>query len=367
MCRQAAEQIMELLSTWRTLYKLRYCPVTLIQTAFSAGTVYLLIAMQASSGTRVARKELRHSLDQETLVQQYLQEIGASWHCATHISVTLRRLMDEQVRPHLDLMDRKNIPITPGLHLSADVGDEEENNSGRGRSRSSSSRTSITKLAPQISHPRTTSTGSGHSSHSAPPNHILTSAFPTQVPAIANPSISSTVTPSTHAGPSAPIAIQSPRSTTSSNPSDPWAFQPSPGSSPNVNYKSSSSAHPDSRKYTQPFSNFSDDPFFGSGNRSSDDEHGFAGLVSFLANANNFQRSPSAEYLGMLGGQTLSETPFVGFLGTVDENSSPNFVQAPFGTGFPNRDSSSNSLGSSHGGNDSMDLDNMPWMQSFTS
>ena len=330
--------------------------------------------MQASSGTRVARKELRHSLDQETLVQQYLQEIGVSWNCATHISVTLRRLMVEQVRPHLDLMDRKNIPISPGLQIPADIGDEEENNSGRGRSRSSSSRSSITKLAPQISHPRNISTGSGQSSLSAPPNHILTSAFPTQVPPTANASISSTLTPSTHAGPSAPIAIQSPRSA-SSNSSDPWAFQPSPGSSPNVNYLSSSSAHPDSRKHTQPFSNFSDDPFFGNGNRrSSDDvEHGFGDLISFLAN--NFQRSPSAEYLGMLGGQTLSETPFVGFLGGVEDNSNPNFskfVQAPFATGFPNRESSSNSLGehvpsSSHGSNDNMDLDSTPWMQSFTS
>ena len=41
---------MELLSTWRSesLYKLRYCPVTPIQTAFSAGTVPSYIA---SSGT----------------------------------------------------------------------------------------------------------------------------------------------------------------------------------------------------------------------------------------------------------------------------------------------------------------------------
>jgi hypothetical protein len=228
---------MELLSTWRTLYKLRYCSVTLIQTAFSAGTVYLLIAMQASSGTRVARKELRHSLDQATLMQQYLHEIGVSWNCATRISVTLRRLMDEQVRPHLDLMDRKNIPTNLDLHLSANVGDDaEENNSSVSRS-SSSKRP---KLAPQISHPHTMSIGSGQSSHSAPPNHALTLAFPTRVPPPANPSISSTVTPSTHTAPSSPDAIQSQRSTSSSNPSDSWVFQQllqaNPDSSPNVNY-----------------------------------------------------------------------------------------------------------------------------------
>ena len=39
LCRRAAESIMELLSTRRNLYKLRYCPVTPIQTAFSAGVL----------------------------------------------------------------------------------------------------------------------------------------------------------------------------------------------------------------------------------------------------------------------------------------------------------------------------------------
>src|SRR5882757_8948467 len=98
---------MDLLTDWRTLYKLRYCPVTLIQTAFSAGTVYVLIAMQASSGIRVADdKELRNSLDQETLVQQYLQEIGISWKCAANVSENLKALMDEHVSPLLNILRR---------------------------------------------------------------------------------------------------------------------------------------------------------------------------------------------------------------------------------------------------------------------
>ena len=88
ICQQAAERIMELLSTWRTLYKPHYCPVTLIQITFSAGTMYLLIAMQASSGIRNIQEELRHPLDQETLVQQYLQEIRVSWSCVTIIIIS---------------------------------------------------------------------------------------------------------------------------------------------------------------------------------------------------------------------------------------------------------------------------------------
>ena len=374
---------MELLSTWRNLYKLRYCPVTLIQTAFSAGTVYLLIAMQATSGARIARKELRHSLDQETLVQQYLQEIGMSWNCATKISATLRNLMNEQVRPLLDILDRKNIPNTASLHTSADMDDDEESNSGRSRS-SSRKRSSVTTLAPQISLPHNISSGSGQSSLSTAPNHILT--FPTQVQPPAKPSISPTITissardaSSNHAASSAPIAIHSLRST-SSNPSsftDSWAHQPNPGSSDNFSYLTSSFAQPDLRKHAQPFSNFMDDPFSGNGNSNSDDvNHAFGGLVSFLAH--NFQplSGPSSGnhgYLGMLGGQTLSEAPFVGFLSEAEDSRSPNSSTFPggasFGTGFPNQEPSS-SLGvhvpSSHGDND-MDLDSAQWKQNFTS
>jgi hypothetical protein len=300
--------------------------------------------------------------------------------------------MNEQVRPLLDLLDRKSIPTTAGLLVSADFGDdEEENDSGHSRS-SSRKRSSITKLTPQISHPRTISSGSGQSSLSTSPKHILT--FPTQVQPPANPSISPTITissaddtSSTHAAASAPNAIQSLSSTSSSNPSsftDSWPLQPSPGSSPDFNYLPSSFSHPDFRKYAQPFSNSMDDPFSGNGNSSSGDvDHAFGGLFSVLAH--NFQPlpGPSSEnhyvdgYLGtgMLGGQTLSEAPFVRFLSEVDDThspNSPNFLQAPLGTGFPNHESSSSSLGehvpsSTHGDNDNMELDSVPWRQTFTS
>ena len=323
---------MELLYTWRNLYKLRYCPVTLIQTAFAAGTVYLLIAMQASTRPRIARKEFRHSMGQETLVLQYLQEIGLSWNCATPVSVTLRKLMDEQVRPHLDIMDRKSIPTTLGLHISTDIDDgKKENNASRSRS-SSRKRSSITELGPQISHPHTMPNGSGSGQ-----------------PSLSTITVSSACdTSSIHAAPPAPTAIQSLSSSNPSSFTDSWAFQPNPGSSPNFNYLSSSSAHPDFWKYAQPFSNFMDNPFSGDGNRSSDDVEG---LVSYLAQ------------------------PFVGFLDGVQDTRSPdfpNFVQAPITNGFLNHEPSSTSPGehappSSHGGNDNMNFDSVPRMPSFTS
>ncbi|KAF9555002.1 hypothetical protein CPC08DRAFT_643525, partial [Agrocybe pediades] len=102
LCRRAAENIMELSATYRTLYGLRYCPVTLIQTVFSAGTVYLLTAIQAGSGARIAQKELRNSLDQQKLVMTYLLEIGKSWQGATNIAGILKGLMEEQVKPILE-------------------------------------------------------------------------------------------------------------------------------------------------------------------------------------------------------------------------------------------------------------------------
>lgn len=372
---------MELLSTWRTLFKLRYCPVTLIQTAFSAGTVYLLIAMQAGSGPRTAQKELRHSLHQETLVQQYLQEIGLSWNCAAKISDTLRSLSNEHVRPLLDSLDRKSIPnATAGLHISADTGDDNEESDSRVSRSSSRKRSFITMMKPrQVSRPPTISSEPGQSSLSTLPEHILTSSTSNQVPpSLAEPSNSFSITISsacdaspTHASPSAPITISSQRSNPFSF-SDSWNFQPSPGSSPNFNYLPSF-VHRGFQDHSQPFSNYTDNPFSGNSHGGSEDVgHAFGGQGS----AHNIQSSSSSSsmnhyvggYLAMLGGQTLSEAPFVGLFNEVDTHS-PNFSNHPFGSGFLNHGSASGEHvpSSSYGDNDSMDLDNTPWSQSFPS
>ena len=360
---------MDLLSTWRTLYRLRYCPMTLVQAVFSAGTVYLLTARHASSGIRTAQKELRHSLDQEMLVLQYLQEIGLSWKGATIIEGTLRDLMDEQVRP---LLDRKTIS-TAGLSVPIDNGGDEEGNGAilsRSSSRSSLTlkRSSITKMKPyQVPHPRIISSVSSQSSLSTSPKHLLTPVTPTtQVsPTQAHPSDSPTITISsahedspTHVARSAPIAIPSQRSASSSSSpssfSDRWGFQPSPDS--NLMFPTNlltSFVHRDFRGYSLSSSSAMDDPFSGNGDASSNTEdigHVFGGQSSFLAH--NFQLSSShspgshyaGEFIGMLGGQTLPETPFVGAFSEVD----PHFLdplQAPLETGYPPPQSSSSSLG----------------------
>jgi len=113
---------MDLLTTWQELYGLRYCPITLIQIAFSAGTVYLLIAIQACSGVRVAQKELRYSLDQQRLILQHLTEIGRSWPGATKIAEILMRLTQDRLMP---LLEQRKVHVrNHEIFQGAQLGDE---------------------------------------------------------------------------------------------------------------------------------------------------------------------------------------------------------------------------------------------------
>ena len=115
---------MGLFATWRSLYGLRYCPATLIQIAFAAGTVYILTAMQACCGIRVAQKELRHSLDQQKLVMLYLHEIRRSWSGATEIVEILFNLTQDKLMP---VLERRRIYIRNGEFLQGTLfGDENE-------------------------------------------------------------------------------------------------------------------------------------------------------------------------------------------------------------------------------------------------
>lgn len=105
---------MELLAAWRKSYTLRCVPITLIQVVFAAGTVYLLLSVQASSGLRVAEQSLRDCLGKVDLCLQYLEEIGKSWKCATNIAGILRDLLNKQLKPSLERqLGRKNIVFPP--------------------------------------------------------------------------------------------------------------------------------------------------------------------------------------------------------------------------------------------------------------
>ncbi|XP_006455146.1 hypothetical protein AGABI2DRAFT_209475, partial [Agaricus bisporus var. bisporus H97] len=90
ICKRSADATMELLTIWRDYFTLRYVPVTLIQTIFGAGTIYLSSALQSVEGVRVANKELSHAMTKTLECIQYLKEAGESWPCATKIASILR-------------------------------------------------------------------------------------------------------------------------------------------------------------------------------------------------------------------------------------------------------------------------------------
>ncbi|KAF7440130.1 hypothetical protein PC9H_000474 [Pleurotus ostreatus] len=163
LCNRAAEHSMELLSTWRSLYGLRYAPITLVQVIFSAGTVYLLSAVQATSGVRVAPVSLKHSLDHAELCMQYLSECGRSWECANKIGEILRSLLMKQLEPRLQ---RRNISVntsftegngstmprrTPSKRARRESKSARSRSTGSPQQRRSSSRRTPTQTSPSSS------------------------------------------------------------------------------------------------------------------------------------------------------------------------------------------------------------------------
>ncbi|KAJ4001976.1 hypothetical protein F5050DRAFT_1559716, partial [Lentinula boryana] len=102
LCKRAADNIMDLLGIYRALYTLRYVPVTPVQIVFAAGTIYVLLAVQATTGLRVAKKELKTYIDRAELCIQYLLEIGRSFKCASDIAEILKGLIVTQLRPVLE-------------------------------------------------------------------------------------------------------------------------------------------------------------------------------------------------------------------------------------------------------------------------
>ncbi|KAJ7084057.1 hypothetical protein B0H15DRAFT_911499 [Mycena belliarum] len=101
LCRRAAESILELLETWATLYGVRYAPVTLLQVVFSAGTIFLLLALNATAPARlrIAHAALQTALTQVEQCVRYLHEIGLSWRCAARTGDILAAVLRDKLRP----------------------------------------------------------------------------------------------------------------------------------------------------------------------------------------------------------------------------------------------------------------------------
>ncbi|KAF9531094.1 fungal-specific transcription factor domain-containing protein [Crepidotus variabilis] len=398
LCKRAAENIMELLGTWRSLYSLRYGPITLIQAVFSAGIVYLLSAMQAGSGVRIAQKELHQSMEQQQVVLQYLQEIGRSWQCATNIASIFRGLVQDQLKP---LLERKILTTQKGKNLPAlTIQDEDEEevspNPPSLLSRTSPihmrRRSSTTKKQRLLTHSRNSS------------GVVLPSALPSSSSPVITISPPFQDSPATYASPSMPFSSTSPSvpisiqrasnpSSMSSSPSsfvDVWnlrqahgsqaaasPFTPSPSSSPAVSYLPSPSpstsfnpppafqGHPHAFPYQPPDESSSNSGLARSPSTNYEPQE-LSNFDSFsfdmspqppklLASFPFYRANELGGFLGMPGGQTLPQAPFCSRFSLGDGRVAPlttatssngmnqaaaissqiEYVSfAPFGTGF---------------------------------
>ncbi|KAJ7672552.1 fungal-specific transcription factor domain-containing protein [Mycena polygramma] len=99
LCTRAAENILELIETWSSLYTLRLGPVTLLQTIFSAGTVFLLRALQATASPRIAHSALRTALVQVEVCVGHLRSVGETWRAAARTADILQMVQVERLRP----------------------------------------------------------------------------------------------------------------------------------------------------------------------------------------------------------------------------------------------------------------------------
>jgi hypothetical protein len=96
-CSRAAADIMELAGIWRKHFLLRYVPITMIQVISAAATIFVVEAVQAVSGTRIALGALESAEKSAGTAIQYLREVGESFASATSVANILQNLIQAQV------------------------------------------------------------------------------------------------------------------------------------------------------------------------------------------------------------------------------------------------------------------------------
>ncbi|KAI0248581.1 hypothetical protein BJV78DRAFT_785226 [Lactifluus subvellereus] len=97
-CNQAAAEIMELVGIWRRQFSLRYVPITMIQVVSAAATIFVVAAVQAVSGPRVAHSALEAAEKNARAAIEYLREVGKSFAGATNVADILQNLLLQQVQ-----------------------------------------------------------------------------------------------------------------------------------------------------------------------------------------------------------------------------------------------------------------------------
>ncbi|KAF7329730.1 Zn(2)-C6 fungal-type domain-containing protein [Mycena kentingensis (nom. inval.)] len=99
LCKRAAENILELTETWSTLYTIRYSNVTMLQVIFGAGTIFVLLALQATSSARIAHAGLQSAINQAEQCIRHLHDMGRTWAAATRTGDTLQAILQEKAGP----------------------------------------------------------------------------------------------------------------------------------------------------------------------------------------------------------------------------------------------------------------------------
>ncbi|KAK7048574.1 Zn(2)-C6 fungal-type domain-containing protein [Favolaschia claudopus] len=100
LCTRAAENILELVETWSTVYTLRLSEWRMGAVIFTAATVFLLRALHATTGsTRVAHGVLHTALTQVQTCRKYLYEMSESWVSAARTGDLLQIILDDKLKP----------------------------------------------------------------------------------------------------------------------------------------------------------------------------------------------------------------------------------------------------------------------------
>jgi hypothetical protein len=89
---------MELAGIWRKHFSLRYVPITMIQVVSAAATIFVVAAVQAVSGPRIAKSALDSAEKNARLAIEYLREVGESFASALNVANILQNLLQEQVQ-----------------------------------------------------------------------------------------------------------------------------------------------------------------------------------------------------------------------------------------------------------------------------
>ena len=92
---------MLLLGIWHNNYNLRYVSTTHVQFTFSAGTVFVLDALQATAGPRLATQRLKDAMEKTKKAIGYMAEVGETFASAAGMAQILRGLLDHQVQARL--------------------------------------------------------------------------------------------------------------------------------------------------------------------------------------------------------------------------------------------------------------------------